>query len=359
MKYIILAIAIITLLSACTSPTGQVTKEKTINLGAIFELSGIAAAQGEHSLKAAQLAIEEINNAGGINGKKITLSVQDNEGDKPAKAISAYHKLRSDGINIILGPQLSPSAIALEPIVCSDDAILFSSSAGVGRFVQACEKTFNTWPADSQASETLGEFVVKEGHQDILIMSSSQAWEKEQGEHVKIGIEKAGGNAKLIITSREDRDYKIHAIKAKEADAIVYTNWGYQHLTAKQFREAGINVPFYSVLISDDGIEAAQGAFEDTIVVSYYTPSQSFIDKYQEKYGTTPLFPADSTYDSIMILAKAIKRAGTEDVDAVITELRNIKSYKVVSGDLQFDEFGGVDKEKKFYVINNGERIDY
>jgi branched-chain amino acid transport system substrate-binding protein len=107
----------------------KVVDAGTIKIGAILALSdSYLTPVAEDEKNAIDMAVEEINAEGGINGKKVEVVYQDQQGDSPQGAISAYYKLQSKGIKLIIGPDATPAAMALAPLVQKDKAVLFAAT---------------------------------------------------------------------------------------------------------------------------------------------------------------------------------------------------------------------------------------
>ena len=203
--WIIIAIIIIALIwIGVSNNNSEVVEGETIKIGAIFMLSGAGSSLGEQSRMGTDLAVEEINESGGIDGKKIEIVYQDDQSDNPTEAITAFRNLSLEEIKILLGPNWSVAAEALAPITC-DEKSLMISSAGVASFAKACDYTFSLWPSDTKNSEALGKLVVERGYKNIAIIGSEQVWEKEQAFAVKRGVEENGGSvSEFIITQEQD-----------------------------------------------------------------------------------------------------------------------------------------------------------
>ncbi len=358
MKIYMILVGTLLILSACTTPTGNVVKEE-IEIGGIYMLTGVSAQQGQHALKGAQLAIEEINVAGGINGRQLKLIAEDNQDDKPAVAISAYKKLKSQGINIILGPNWSPSGMALAPIACEEKTLMISPSVGVAEFNEACDYIYNLWPHDFIHSEKLGRIVVNQGYERIVIIGSQQAWEYEQAEAVKKGVLAKGGNiVGYHIATSDETDFGTIVTKTIEAqpDAVIFTNLGRQHVPAKKLREMRSTAQYFTTTIIEENIEAAQGSFENTKVMTSFTPTEKFVQKFTEKYGEAPTINSDTSYDTVMVLAQAMKETKSTNVEVLKDYLSKLKTFSGVSGEITFDEHGAAMREAVMYTIVNGER---
>jgi branched-chain amino acid transport system substrate-binding protein len=323
---------------------------------------GYGADIGEHSLKGYQLAIDEINEQGGVNGKKIKLLVADHRGDDTKGAITAYHSLKSQGITLILGPTFSPLGQAIAPIACEDKTIVFASVIGIKEFAPTCKYMLNLWQADYGNSKKLGEIVVARGHEKIAIVGSLQSWELEQAIGVKEGVETANGNVvSYVITSNENSDFLTEATKiiSAEADAVIFTNYGHMERVSARLRELGSEADFYNVLLTEDKKDAARGAFENTIIISSFTPTKKYIEKFEKVYGNKPSYAADTSYDAIKVLAEAIEETGSEDNDKIVEYILNKKKYLGASGNFVFTEHGGVTKDPIFQIVKDNEIVIY
>ena len=166
----------------------------TIQIGSIQMLTGVGAAWGENSVKGIDLAIEEINENGGINGKMLEVIYEDDQSDNAVIAVTAMNSLIQRGIKIIIGPDWSSAGVAVAPVICSNKIIGISATLGVAAFNEECDYVFNFWPSDAIISEKLGEYIYTQGgKRKIAILGSQQVWEQEQAESVRKGFENAGG----------------------------------------------------------------------------------------------------------------------------------------------------------------------
>lgn len=345
--------------ASAATPTGELIKrdsggQDSIKIGAILMLTGIGASQGIASLRSAKMAIEEINKAGGLLGKPVELVVEDNQGDNPATAVSALQSLMARGISIVLGPNWSPSGNAVAPVACDNKVMMISPSLGIADFNEKCDYIFNLWPHDDALSRLLSRKVYDLGFRRIAVLGSEQMWEKIQSEAVKQGFEDAGGQVvSYQIAPQGDRDFRTLALKIKSSqpDAVVLTAFTFEDSAGKDLRTQGVDVPFFSVLVDDDRLRAAQGVLEDTKVITSFTPSPKFSDAYAKKYGEKLDMSGDTSYDTIQLIASAIKATGSTDPTILKTYLGTIKEYDGVSGHMVFDGKGGVSKQPQMMVV--------
>ena len=355
-KKISMMVLLVFLFVACTETSD------TLKIGAVLPLSGYGSETGQTSLNGYELAIKEINDQGGLLGKQIELVVADHKGDSTQEALSAYNSLKLKGINVVLGPHFSPLGQAMAPVACDDDIVLISPSIGIRGFVEQCDLIFDVWPADYQNSKLLGEMVVKQGHKRIAIIGSEQSWEYEQAEGVKEGVESAKGNlVEYIITQDKPDDFLTEATKivGANADAVIFTNYGYMDIVAKRLREQGSKAQFYVVILDEARKNGAQGAFENAIIISSFSPSAEFIKKFEKEYDATIDFAADTSYDSVMLLAQAITATESTDPERIAAYLLSLKEYSGASGHLTFDSNGGVLKNSVFQTVKNNVIVKY
>jgi len=340
----------------------KATEDETVRIGAILILSGVGANWGENSQRGAELAVEEINQRGGINGRPLEIIYQDNPGDSPKDAVNALHNLISRDIGVVLGTNWTPSGLATAPIACEKEVVMISPSLGVGEFNETCDYLFNVWPHDDVLSRYLGGWLYEEGYRNIAVLGSIQEWENAQANAVKEGFENAGGQLAIFeITQKDEKDFKTAAAKIKAAnpDAIVFTNFSYEHLAAKRLRELQIETPFFSILIDNERIQGASGALEGAIAITSFAPSKKFIDKFIKKYEMSPDIGTDTSYDAINLIAEAMNKTNSTDPGLIKDYINSLDSYLGASGQLKFDGKGGVTKDPKFIIVQGGAIVPY
>jgi branched-chain amino acid transport system substrate-binding protein len=326
----------------------------TIQIGAILEFTGDYASQGENSKNGIELAKKEINEKGGILGKQIEIIYQDNKNDSPKDALSAFQYLKNQGVNLMIGPNLTPSATVLVPILEQNGVLMISPSVGSEKFGEGSKYAFDVWPPDMGTSANLAEYLFNSGYRKIAILGTQQEWKKQQAEYVKEAFEKLGGTVTVTeIPLDDNNDLRTEALKIKESnpEAIVFTNYGKSDISAIRIRELGVEVPFFSVLIDEKNIVDARGALEGTVFVTSYSPTEEFVQKYKDEYGTDPQFSSDTSYDALHVLANAIENSGSTKTKAVANELSKIKNWSGASGNFSFNEHGNAVKDSVYYVV--------
>ncbi len=358
---IVITIVGLVIWTVAKKPAADTSDTGPIKIGAVLMLTGTGANYGEHSLNGATMAMEEINANGGVLGRKLDIVPEDNLGDNPAAAISAFNKLKSQGIDLMIGPNWSPSAIALAPIVCDKKVVMISVSEGGTAFSQKCDYTFNTYPAEARLSEALGKYVASKGYKNVAMIGSQQSWETEQFNAVKKGLEEGGAKLTIAeVTSGTETDFRTILVKMQKAkvDALILTNYTNEDITARQARDLGFKPQIYAVLLDDATVKDAEGSLEGAIGMSYFSPSKEFADKYMKEFGKTPDVSADSSYDAVNLIAEAIKSTGKTDSESVKEYLVNQKTFNGASGTGTFDEYGQVVRSPHYQEVMGGKLQD-
>lgn len=328
----------------------------TIKVGAAFELTGNVANYGKSTNEGLKLAIDELNKAGGVNGKKISLVESDNKSE-PAESGNAVTKLiTQDKVVAVVGPATSGCVNAATPIStankiphiapCATAPNITNDNGKVKEFVfRACFID----PFQGQVMAVFADKTLKVKNVAIFYDSSSD-YSKGLAEVFQKTLEGKGGKivAKEAFLGK-DVDFKaaLTKLKASNPEAIYIPGY-YEEVSKiiKQAREMGINCP----LIGSDGWESpklAEIAGKDALKNCYYISAfnaqdedksvQEFIKKFKEKYQKDPDIFAMQGYNAGLILADAIKRAGTTDGTKLAKAIAETKDLAVASGKLTFD----------------------
>lgn len=338
---------------------GGEKKADTIKVGANLEMTGGSASYGISSKNAIELAFKEINEKGGINGKQLELVVADNKSEA-AEATNAMQKLVSqDNVVAVIGPNLSSSVIAASAINNSAKVLDIAPMA-TNPYVtvdQASGKTkdfnYRTCFIDPFQGTVMAKFATAElgvGNAAILIDNSSD-YAKGLAQFFKENFVKEGG----AVTAEEsylqkDTDFKatLTKIKATNPD-FLYVPGYYQEvgLIVKQARELGMNMP----IAGGDGWDSAKmpeiagaAALNNTYFSSLYSPEDSsdinknFVAAYEKAYGQKPDVFAALSYDSALLVAEAIKNAGSTEPAKISEAMAKINGFSGVSGSVTFDD---------------------
>ncbi len=367
MKKYIVAVVIVLILFAgfvfTKNNKGSLKNGEEIKIGSILILTGEGASWGESSKNGIDLAVEEINKDGGINGKKLTVVHEDNASE-PKKAISAFNKLTDlDGVKFIIGPNWSNSGLPLVDLAKQKKVVMISPSLGVKDFNEANEYLFNTWPHDFILSRNLADYVYEKGFKNVALFGAQDVWVKDQTKNFKERFEELGGKVSFLYEPNTDQtDVRTEIAKLKNnksIDAVVMTIDGYSltDVVAKQLKDLSVKLPIFSITIDKKIIADCQNACEGMTFLTFLTPSKSFEEKYVRKYNREVEIGADSAYDAVMMLAKAMRYTKSEDPDIVSKFISSMTNYDGISGKLVSDGKRAFTKDYLIKIVKNGEPV--
>jgi branched-chain amino acid transport system substrate-binding protein len=348
-----ITIALAVALAACggTSSAGTTASNsyqgKTIQLGAILSITGAGGVYGPSSQKGMDLAVEKINNSGGVNGAKIALQVKDDASDKAQSAQVAQTLIQSGQLLGLLGPTLSNSAVAVHPLAESFKIpILAVSTTGI-HIVPDCNYP-KTDPCKYVFRDSLGEESAipanikvysdaKHPKTGVLLVANDDKFSSDGGKIVQNTVSQYG--IQLLDTvqfSKTTADFATPVTKAvqKNPDVIFITSLG--GIPAKimiEARKQGFQGQFLggngfnTAVVSTQAADAGKGAESGSAwyINNTFASNAGFVQAYKTKYSADPDQFAAQGYAAILILADAAKRANLtfSDTPGDRTKLRD------------------------------------
>ena len=331
---------------------GGAIAEDTIKIGGIGCLTGPYAMYGIGVRNGIDLYIDNLNAAGGIDGKKIELIWEDGEGD-PAKSINAFLKLvDNDGVVAILGPVLTGVTEAVADYASEYGIPLITASATAYYITTDRPNVFRTCFLDPFQAVSMANFVKDEFAAQKLAVLYENGNEYSTGLRDAF-VSQAGANGQEIVaveaTSAGDVDFKTQLTKIKETapDVVFLPYYGPEAaLILTQANELGLETKF----VGADGISSIVTSISDKNLLTnlWYSDHfsneadsdivKTFLANYQTKYNELPSISFSATgYDAALVMTEAIKKANSTDYDAVIDTLK-ATNVEGVSGVITFDD---------------------
>lgn len=329
---------------------GAASAAEDIVIGIPIGLSGANSVVAPSVVQAAELAVDEINGAGGVLGRKLKLEVAD-DGSGAAGAQKAYDALIfRKKVDALITMETSAARNAGLPIVSKGKVPFIYTSFYEGR---SCNKYMyvNAWVPDQQVAPMVDFFAKEKGAKTFFLIGSDYAFGRGMLEFSKGYIEKTGGKVvgeEYAPMDATDWTAIISKVRATNPDALILsTAGGAPNVTlTKQLRTAGITA-HYGNLGIDEGTAKSMGAdATDTYVAgSYYTSVESpantkFLAAMKAKFGDKLLTPNDLSvpqYEAVHAYALAVKAAGGTDTDKVIAELGKV-SFDGPRGTIKMDK---------------------
>jgi branched-chain amino acid transport system substrate-binding protein len=363
--------AVALFLTGCNKPPGEsAANSDVIKVGEFASMTGSEATFGQSSHKGTALAIDDLNAAGDVLGKKLELHMEDDQSQAGQPATVVRKLISRDGVVAILGEVASSRSLEAAPICQENKIPMISPSSTNPKVTEVGDFIFRVCFLDSfQGGKVLAGFA------SDTLKAKSVAVLKDVKSDYSIGLAKffedgfSPSSGKIVAEqnySSGDKDFsaELTAIKAANPDAIFvpgyYTEVG---LIALQAKQLGINAPLFggdgwesSVLTSIGGAALEGDYFSTHLAPDEDTPQvKNFVDKFRAKYGETPDSMAALGYDSAMILADAMKRAGSTDGAKVRDALAATKDFPGVTGTITIDANRNASKPAVILTIKNGQ----
>ncbi|TRZ64904.1 MAG: hypothetical protein D4Q79_00500 [Spirochaetia bacterium] len=334
------------------------SNSSSIKIGALIVSSGDAAAWGENAKNAIDLAVEEINNNGGINGKKIEVLYEDTAGE-PKRAVSAYQKFVSvDKVDVIIGPLSQAEVAAVAPLIAQDKIPVVTPSYAPFQNRPVAYNPLLIWMDPTIEAEKMAEYVFNQGIKNISVVGTKDSWEMEVTEAFANKFSAMGGKVLFRELLQPDtNDVKATVTKALNSKPeAIFAGTYYQFVPlVKTIKELGYKGKLYSIEV-DAYLAGETKPLSDNmqfIAPDFY--AGEFMQKFEKKYNRKPGIPAGQAYDSMYILAQLMDNKKNDD--NIIKAMSEFKSYDGVSGKITITGDYKTIMPTAIFEVQNGDII--
>jgi len=374
--------ALCLVVSACGPAAGP--SADVIQVGGIGELTGDIPAVGASFKNAAEMAVQEINDAGGleVGGKqyKIQLTIEDNAGKADQSASAAQKLITQQNVVAIIGPNASRYAIPASEIAESSQVVLITPWSTNPKTTldantnQPKKYVFRACFIDPFQGRVVAKFALDnlQAKKAAVLYDVASDYNKGIAEFFKQTYEENGGQVVAFETyTTNDKDFTAQLTKIKDTqpDVIFLPNYYNEvPLQVQQAHRLGLNTPFLGSDSwgSPDLIKLCGSDCEGYYFSTHYAPdvatptATKFIEAYKAKYNSAPDDVAALTYDAFGLLWMALQNAGKVDRQAVRDALAQIPKYEGVTGTMQFkDGSGDPIKSAVILQVKNGAFVWY
>ena len=374
-KVLAVALAAAMTMTMVTGCGKEKEKSNVIKIGAIGPLTGDAAIYGNDVKGGAEIAVKEINEAGGINGVKVELNFQDDENDSE-KAVNAYNTLKDWGMQALLGTVTSAPCVAVGEVAQADNMFLLTPSGTAVECVQY-DNAFRVCFSDPTQGLESAKYIGEKGlaKKVAVIYNSSDVYssgiyESFVKEAKKQGLDIVAAEA---FTSENNKDFSVQLQKAKAAGAeLVFLPFYYSEAALVLQQAASMN--FEPIFFGCDGMDGILGVegfdanlANNLMFLSPFTPTsddeavQHFVTAFEKAYDHTPNQFAADAYDGVYALKAAMEKGdvkadtSAEDVcEALKTALTEITIDGVTAKSLTWEASGEPSKEPMVVKIADG-----
>ena len=367
-----MAVLMVLAMTACggeTPPTPSQDETETIRIGGIGPLSGGYANYGFSVKNGAQLAVDEINAAGGINGKQIELSFQDSQAD-PESAVNAYGKLMDWGMQVSLGGVLSGETASIVAAAREDNIMLITPSGSADKCIDGNSRAFRVCFYDSFQGAAAAQYIKNNNMVDTVGILYQSDIDYSVGLYNAF-VEECGKSGITIAetqtftdATKTDFSTQINALVNSGVKLVFipfYAEEASTFLTQARGKFAD-DVYFFGA----DGLDGILGKVEQDPTIAnnvlMLTPFaaddpaenvQAFVKAYQAAYNATPDQFAADAYDAVYVIKAAVEKAGTTDGDAMAAAMTSLE-VTGVTGTMTWNADGNTNKNASAILYYDG-----
>jgi branched-chain amino acid transport system substrate-binding protein len=341
-------------------------KKEMIKIGSITSITGDFAYYGELEKMGIDLALEEINKNGGINGMPLEIVREDDQSD-PIRSVEVLNKLiHVDKIQAVIGSITSDEVIAQAPFIEKNKVAFLTAIANSGQIPAAGGYIFRIFPTTDQEGKNLVEAAVRRGKKTAAIIYINNAYGLELTKTIRREAALAGIEVLVAEGYKKDaNDFRgqLRRVQEKNPNAVFLLGFPRDMgLILKQANDLKLGTDFFApatfekLVIETIAGEAAEGL---VYVMPVDTFSDEFTRNFKKKYGKDPNFVNALNYDALNLLVVAIERSGYNG-EAIRNELLKVADYPGASGIITFDETGqAINRPLEVKTIKEGEAVNY
>jgi len=355
--------------------SGCARDKDTITIGVILPLTGDTAVYGQSLKNGIELAVEEVNNQGGIHIKEpkgiktLELMIKDSKGSEEEGVKAINDLIFKNKIKVIIGAATSSVTLAIAPIAQENNTILLSPASSSPEISAAGDYIFRNYPSDMVEGEKMATIAVKnlDAKRICVFAINNKYGQGIKGVFIKKFRSLGGETLKVFNYMPGTMDFKEMVAEAKALNPDTVYLAGYARDLAQLLKEMQAQefdcIKISTSAFTEEGRKLSQGADEmlifprcDIDLTDSRPMVQNFIKQYKLKYSEEPDYNAAYGFDSVKILAHALKRRGDDPGDVQI-DLLGLQEFEGVTGIIGFDRQGDVMTYPKIFVIKDGEKI--
>ena len=344
--------------SAAPAESGDSASGGPILLGTISPNTGNLAAYGTAIMNGVNLAVEEINAAGGVLGSQIQVINADDQGD-PTECMNAFNSLVSQGVGLIIGSVTSSCTSAITDSANEEEVVLTSPSSTADSITTEDDYVFRACYADSFQGAIAAAYAKQAGYAKVgVVYCAADTYSKGLYDSFSAACEKYGVEVAAVesTASMDVQDYTNQFASMVNAGVeLVYAPYYYDVIgpyLVTQARAAG----YTGIIMGADGYDGAPSyvvegadltAFNGVYWTNHYDPAdesamvQNFVKAFQDKYGEIPMAMSALAYDCVYMYKTAMEAAGSADPAAVRDAMADTSlTYECVTGTFTLDESG-------------------
>jgi branched-chain amino acid transport system substrate-binding protein len=349
---------------------GMAGAADTVKIGLLAPLTGFAAADGLSALNSVQLAVDRVNQDGGVLGRQVELVYYDDRADGKEAVALARKLIQQDRVAGVVGGSYSTPSRAVAPIF-EDEEIPFVAAYAVHpditRAGKYCFRNGFLGMVEGKSAGYVSVELLKA--KKIALLTSDNDFGRTLAEGFKAYVGNQGKTAQIVFQQTypfKEKDFKPYLSKVKEANPDILFASGYYFQTGpivQQARELGLNVQILGEEGADSPkfLEIAGASAEGFVIVTNLDRDdprpvvQDFLKTFEQRYKIQPDMVGASAYDAFMIICDGIRRAGSTEGPAIQKAVAATQNYNGLTGVLKgFTDIGEVVKEVQVQIVKDG-----
>uniref|UniRef100_UPI00403A74B1 ABC transporter substrate-binding protein n=1 Tax=Variovorax sp. BK018 TaxID=3450241 RepID=UPI00403A74B1 len=339
-------------------------------IGVSLPQTGPKALVGRNFKQGVELAVAEINAAGGVLGKPLEVVFEDDQGDNPNGAINAVNKLMQvSKVPVMIGPHYSVTQMATQKTYCNGKVVSLTGGTSVAITHSGCNYVIRTRSDDDVQAKALIAYAQKElkaGEKTAIFYANDDFGKSGQA---RVVAQMASLGLKPVAVESHnpsDKDYSAQLAKLQKAGAELVILWAHDTdaaLILRQAKQFGLPFKFAGAVLSEEAfLKLAGSAAEGSMSASYFVPTdpnpavQAFVKKYEAKYRMAPDVWSATYYDATILAARAINEARSPDVEKIREAFSGV-SYSGLLADYKCDKAGDCNRQVNIVEIKGGQPV--
>ncbi|WML37448.1 ABC transporter substrate-binding protein [Clostridium sp. OS1-26] len=361
-----ICLAIISIIILVSSLTG--CSNKSIKIGYAGGLTGRNSELGVNGMYGATLAVEEINESGGINGRKLELVSKDDKNDKNT-ALQVDKDLVKEGCTAIIGHMTSSMSELTVPYINESKILMISPTIAVDGLSNKDDYFIRMIPENKQQADSIAKTMINKNISKVAILyeEDNRAFTESWKNDFEAMYEKLNGRvsyaAQFSINKQDQFSYFIREIVSSGAQGILILGSADEvalwcQKIKKEDVKLQIFIPTWAMTndLLEQGGQTVEGAYGVNFV-DYNSNSEDYLrfkKRYVDKFGSQPTFSSIFSYEAIKVLADAIKNSPNLKSDTLKSGIIKKSRYKGIQGEIYINAYGDAERTNYIYHIING-----
>ncbi len=339
-------------------------------IGVSLPLTGPKALVGRNFKQGVEMAVADINAAGGVLGKPLQVVFEDDQGDNTNGAINAVNKLMQvERVPVMIGPHYSVTQMATQKTYCNGKVVSITGGTSVAITHSGCKYVIRTRSDDDVQAKALIDYAQKEmkaGEKTAIFYANDDFGKSGQA---RVVAQMAALSLKPVAVESHnpnDKDYSAQLAKLQKSGAELVILWAHDTdaaLILRQARQFGLPFKFAGAVLGEEAfLKLAGNAAEGAMSASYFVPTdpkpavQAFVAKYESKFKMAPDVWSATYYDATVLAARAINAAGSTDVEKIRGAFSKVQ-YDGLLAAYKCDALGDCNHQVNIVEIKGGQPV--